>query len=158
MSRCPRPLSGSAGKCLHFFFDTSAIIKRYVRETGSDFVEELAEPESGNIIILAGITHVEVAATIARRLKGGSVTNTDAADALAAFTHDLHNRYLMVDIGPDILSAAMKMATKHALRGYHAVQLTAALDVNAELLASGLPPVIVVSADSELIQRQLRRG
>lgn len=93
-----------------FFCDTSAIVKRYVKETGSGFVEELAEPGSGNIIILAGITHVEVAAAIARRLKGGNVTNIDAADALVAFTHDLNNRYLTVDIRPDVLSAAMKMA------------------------------------------------
>ncbi len=130
-----------------FFFDTSAIIKRYVRETGSDFVEELAEPRSGNIIILAGLTHVEVAAAIARRLKGGSVTNTDAAESLAAFTHDLDNRYLTVDIRPDVLSAAMKMATKHALRGYDAVQLTAALGVNTEYL---LPLCLLLSSFQQM--------
>lgn len=107
---------------------------------------------------MAGITHVEVAAAIARRLKGGSVTNTDADAALAAFTHDLNNRYLTVDIRPDVLSAAMKMSTKLALRGYDAVQLAAALNSTAELLASGLPPVIVVSADSELNTAAIAEG
>ncbi len=141
-----------------FFCDTSAIIKRYGRETGSDFVNELAGTESGNVIILAGITQVEVAATIARRLKSGSVTNSDATDALAAFTLDLNNRYLTVDIRPDVLSAAMKMATKHALRGYDAVQLAAALNANNELLASGLPAVTVVSADRELNTAVIAEG
>lgn len=52
----------------------------------------------------------------------------------------------------------MKMATKHALRGYDAVQLTAALDANAELLASSLPPVIIVSADTELNAAAIAEG
>lgn len=141
-----------------FFFDTSAIVKRYGKEAGSDFVEGLAESESGNVIILAGITHVEVAATIARRLKGGNVTDTAAADALAAFKLDLNNRYITIDIRPDMLTAAMKIATKHALRGYDAVQLAAALDANTELLATGLPTLIVVSADGELNAAAVAEG
>ena len=141
-----------------FFCDTSAIVKRYGKEPGSDFVEELAMPESGHIIILADITRVEVAATIARRLKGGNVTDTAAVDSLAAFTLDLNNRYIMVDIRPDVLTAAMKIATKHALRGYDAVQLAAALDANTELLATGLPALIVVSADGELNTAAIAEG
>ncbi|MFN0279676.1 MAG: type II toxin-antitoxin system VapC family toxin [Pyrinomonadaceae bacterium] len=133
-----------------FFFDTSAIVKRYGREAGSDFVEELTQAENDNIIILAAITRVEVAATIARKLKGEDISKSYAADSLAAFNHDLTNRYLTVDISPELLSVAMKMATKHALRGYDAVQLAAALDANDELLANDLPPLTVVSADGEL--------
>ena len=44
----------------------------------------------------------------------------------------------------------MKLATKHALRGYDAVQLAAALEANDESLANGLPPLILVSADTKL--------
>ena len=54
-----------------FFCDSSAIVKRYVNETGSNFVEDLADVKNGNVILLARITQVEVAAAIARRLKGG---------------------------------------------------------------------------------------
>lgn len=107
---------------------------------------------------MAGITPVEVAATIARRLKGRNVTVTAAADALAAFKLDLNNHYITVDIRPDMLTAAMKIATKHALRGYDAVQLAAALDANTELLATGLPPVIVVSSDGELNTAAIAEG
>ena len=141
-----------------FFCDTSAIVKRYGKEIGSDFVEELAEPESGNLIILAGITHVEVAATIARRLKGRSITESTAADALAAFKLDLNSRYMTVDIRTEVLTAAMKIATKHALRGYDAVQLAAALYANRELFAAGLPGLIVVSSDGELNAAAIAEG
>ena len=128
----------------------SAIVKRYVNEIGSNFVDGLADIKNGNIILLARITRVEVVAAIARRLKNGSVTTADAQNAVAAFQHDLVNSYFTVEITPVLLSAAMSLATKHALRGYDAVQLAAALESNNESLANRLPPLILVSADTEL--------
>ena len=133
-----------------FFCDSSAIVKRYVNEIGSNFVDNLADLKSGNVILLARITRVEVTAAIARRLKNGSITTADAQNALAAFQHDLTNNYFTVEITPVLLSSAMSLATKHALRGYDAVQLAAALEANDERIANGLPPLSLVSADTEL--------
>lgn len=133
-----------------FFCDSSAIVKRYVNETGSNFVDGLADLQSDNIILLARITRVEVTAAIARRLKNGSITTADAQNALAAFQHDLTNNYFTVEITPVLLSVAMGLATKHALRGYDAVQLAAALEANDERIANGLPPLTLVSADTDL--------
>lgn len=100
-----------------FFCDSSAIVKRYVNEIGSNFVDGLADLKSGNLILLARITRVEVVSAIARRLKNGSVTAADAQNAVAAFQHDLTNNYFTVEITPVLLSVAMGLATKHALRG-----------------------------------------
>lgn len=106
--------------------------------------------KSGNVILLARITRVEVAAAIARRLKGGNIATADAQNALAAFQHDLTNNYLTVEITPVLLSVATTLATKRALRGYDAVQLAAALEANDERVANGLRPLTFVSADTEL--------
>jgi len=81
-----------------FFCDSSAIVKRYVNETGSNFVDSLADLKRGNVILLARITRVEVAAAIARRLKGGGIATADAQNALAAFQHDLANNYLRLKL------------------------------------------------------------
>jgi predicted nucleic acid-binding protein len=133
-----------------FFCDSSAIVKRYVVETGSTYVDALADLKSGNIVLLARITRVEVAAAFARRLKGTSLTAADAQKALALFQHDLMNNYFTVEITPGLLSEAMRLAVKHALRGYDAVQLAAALEANGERLSNSLPPLTLVSADTEL--------
>lgn len=133
-----------------FFCDTSAIVKRYVREAGSGYINELTHRDHGNAILLARITQVEVAAAIARRLKGKSITKTDAEDALYAFERDLTNKYISIEITTALLSEAMNKATQHALRGYDAVQLVAALQTNEEFIANELPPLILVSADTEL--------
>ncbi len=133
-----------------FFCDSSAIVKRYVNETGSNYVDNLADSKSGNIILLARITRVEFAAAVALRLKSGSIIATDAQNALAAFQHDLTNNYFTVEITPLLLSAAVTLATKHALRGYDAVQLAATLEASDERIANGLAPLTLVSADTEL--------
>jgi hypothetical protein len=44
----------------------------------------------------------------------------------------------------------MILAERHALRGYDAVQLAAALELQTVLTASGLPALTLVSADAEL--------
>ena len=133
-----------------FFCDSSAIVKRYVNEIGSNFVDGSADLKSGNIILIARITRVEVAAAIARRLKNASITSADAQNALAAFQHDLTNNYFTVEITPVLLSVAMNLATKHSLRGYDAVQLAAALEANDERIANRLLPLTMISADTEL--------
>lgn len=133
-----------------FFCDSSAIVKRYVNEIGSNYVDNLTDSKSGNIILLARITRVEVAAAIARRLKGKSINAADAQNALAAFQYDLTNGYYTVEVTPALLNAAVDLATKHALRGYDAVQLAAILAANDERIAGGLAPLILISADAEL--------
>ena len=133
-----------------FFCDSSAIVKRYVNEAGSNFVDNLADLKSGNVVLLARITRVEVVSAIARRLKNGSITTADAQSAVAAFQHDLTNNYFTVEITPVLLSSAMSLATKHALRGYDAVQLAAASEANDERIANGLSPLTLVSADTDL--------
>ncbi len=133
-----------------FFCDSSAIVKRYVNENGSNFVDSLTDLKSGNVILLSRITRVEVTSAIARRLKNVSLTTADAQNALAAFQHDLTNNYFTVEITPALLSSAIILATKHALRGYDAVQLAAALEANDERIANALTPLTLVSADTEL--------
>lgn len=133
-----------------FFFDSSGVVKRYVSERGSNFVDGSADLKSGNVVLLSRITRVEVAAAIARRLKSRSITATDAQNTLLAFQHDLTNNYFTVEVAPVLLSIAAGLATKHALRGYDAVQLAAALETNDEGIANGLPPLTIVSADTDL--------
>jgi hypothetical protein len=59
----------------HLFFDSSALVKRYLTETGSAWVISLTDPAAGNSIILAEITRVEVAAALGSRHRAsGGIT------------------------------------------------------------------------------------
>jgi len=51
-----------------YYFDTSGLIKRYVTETGSDWVNQLLQPENGHFFITCRLTMPEVYSAFARRL------------------------------------------------------------------------------------------
>jgi hypothetical protein len=52
----------------------------------------------------------------------------------------------------------MLLAETHGLRGYDAMQLATALEVNTLRIVSGLPPLTLVSADVELNAAAIAEG
>jgi hypothetical protein len=132
------------------FFDTSAIVKRYVREAGTSWVRSLTRIGSPDPIYLARITAVEVCAAVARRQRGASLPPAQAMAILSRFRRHLVRRYQIAEVTPALLSDAMDLAEVHGLRAYDFVQLAAALELNRLRVAAGLGGIILVSADLEL--------
>jgi uncharacterized protein len=133
-----------------YFLDSSALVKRYLNETGSKWVLDLFDPALDNEIFVAAITGVEIVAAITRRARGGNISITAAAIVCRQFRNDLQTNYQVVEINEEIINSGMNLAEARSLRGYDAVQLAAGCGVNTICIASGLTPVIFVSADNEL--------
>ncbi len=133
-----------------YFFDSSAIVKRYVQETGTALVRRVNRHGRPDRIYLARITAVETTSAVARRRRGGSLTAARVRSILTRFRSHLANRYRILEITPDLLNDAMRLANAHALRAYDAVQLAAVLELNGRYQASGLGGITLVSADRDL--------
>ena len=71
-----------------FFLDTSTVLKRYVQETGTAWVQALAAPTVRHSLFVVRIALAETVAAITRRERGGSITPQDAATAVADFQLD----------------------------------------------------------------------
>ncbi|MGO9597740.1 MAG: type II toxin-antitoxin system VapC family toxin [Isosphaeraceae bacterium] len=133
-----------------YLFDSSAVVKRYVQESGTGWIQGLAHPRAGNLTYLARITAVEVCAAIARRRRAGTIPSPDAALALARFRFDLAQEYFVLEITASLLADAMRLADTHELQAYDAVQLAAALELNGRWLAAGMNGIALISADHDL--------
>jgi predicted nucleic acid-binding protein len=133
-----------------YFFDTSALIKRHVREVGSAWVRSLTRPKASHTIYLSRITAVEVHSAITRRQRSGTLSPAQAGAILGHFRRHLSQRYILRDLDRPLLADAMLLARRHGLRAYDAVQLAAALQVNRMYQTTGVGPVTLVSADQEL--------
>ena len=133
-----------------FFFDSSALVKRYIQETGTTWVRNLTRRGASGMIYLAHITEVEGTAAVARRRQGGSLSLIRSAAILTRFRKHLAGRYLVLEITPALFADAVRLANIHALRAYDAVQLAAALELNSRWVAAGLGSITLVSADREL--------
>jgi predicted nucleic acid-binding protein len=110
----------------------------------------LLDVTAGHHLYVARITGVEVIAAIRRRARRGDIAAPDVAVALAQFRQDFAELYHSIEITPALVARAMTLAETHALRGYDAVQLAAAVEVNTRGITLGLPVLTLVSADGEL--------
>src|SRR5260370_42668566 len=133
-----------------FLFDSSATVKRYAIETGSKWVFDILRPSAGNSIFVAGVTGAEVVAALARKRKGKSLTAAQATKAISRFQRHFSLRYQKILITDSLVTAAMSYADKYELRGYDAIQLAAAKEIENELKEVGAASLIFVSADKDL--------
>ena len=133
-----------------YFFDSSGLVKRYAKETGSKWVIDLLKPWAKNVIVLARITGVEVTSALVRRQAKLPLLTVKSAKSIYRFQRDFRKRYVKINLTPLLTENAMQIAEIHRLRGYDAVQLASALEANQNRQTLGLSPIIFVSADNDL--------
>ena len=133
-----------------YFFDSSALVKRYVQETGTAWVLGICNPTANAPLYIARITGAEVVAAIARRERSDDLSAADTMRAINQFRLEFAHAFRIVDLTPALVLRAMDVAQTHVLRGYDAVQLAAALEIHALRSAQGMSSLTLVSADDEL--------
>lgn len=132
------------------FFDSSSLVKRFAKETGTSWIFSLVRPSAQNRLYLARITGVEVIAAITKRTRTGTLETNAASKAIKRFEREFQNRFVLIDISSQIIKTAMNLVKNHTLRGYDAVQLASALHTNRERIALGGMALTFISADKHL--------
>ena len=84
------------------YFDTSALIKRYVSEKGSARVVSLLRRHD---LLSSAITPVEVMSALCRRKRNGELSDEDFAVTLSRVQGE-RTRWELVELGPTVLSRA----------------------------------------------------
>ena len=134
-----------------YHFDASAIVKRYVDEVGSGWVRAVVDASAGNVISIADVTRAEVVSAITRRGREGTLDAEMAAESLRTFEADSAIQYRVVPTDYAIVSRAVDLLQQHPLRAYDAIQLATVVHANQSLLRYGLPLLVFVSADDDLL-------
>jgi predicted nucleic acid-binding protein len=135
-----------------FFLDSSALAKRYLTEMGSRWIRKLVDPKSTNTISIAELTQVEVAAALAARHRApGGISQRLRDGAVNLLAQHCKVEYKLVAITRTGLDRAVGLTQNYRLRGYDAIQLATALELNAALHAAGLSALTFVAADHDLI-------
>ena len=95
-----------------YFVDSSALVKRYVLETGTAWVRGITRRNPSTVIYIAHITAVEVTCAVARRRKGKTLTPPRASSILRRFRQHLAARYTVIEVTPDLLDEAMRLGKR----------------------------------------------
>lgn len=127
------------------YLDSSALVKRYIHEKGTDEVN--AWVEAAEMVVTGLITRVEVAAAIARVGRMNLISHEDALSALRVFRSEWES-FQRLPISENTVIRGDALAFEYNLRGYDATHLACALIWQETL---GLP-VTLASFDGQLIQ------
>jgi uncharacterized protein len=105
-----------------YFLDTSALVKLYVQEPGTDRLLPLVGNRQNRFAVLT-ISVVEVRSAIRRRERAGDIDNQAATAILESLKSHLETRFIRQAINDTVIDAALELLDRHALRAYDAVQL-----------------------------------
>ncbi len=133
-----------------YFLDSSALTKRYVTETGSDWIRALVAPETDHRLIIARITWVEVLSAFARRQREGVLTPKEMQRVIQLFRYDLNLQYRVIELDSHTAQIAGTLIVNYPLKAYDAVQLASALQVEEELTYISAQPLTFLVADTHL--------
>ena len=127
------------------YFDTSALIKRFVEEKGSALVTDLIDRESP--MATAKIAYVETYSGFTRKLREKQLSAAQYSRACQQFESEWP-AYVRVDTRDEILQLARDLIRRHPLRGFDAIHLASALTLKKALGEE----VIFAAADIRLLQ------
>lgn len=123
------------------YLDTSALVKLYVWEPGSQRMIQLAS-EAGHQLAICAVAQVEFQSAVRRRQRAGDLAADLLDHAVERFETHLKSRFLRQAVSDRVIDLAADLTARHPLRAYDAVQLAACLTLKA---GSQEAPVFVCS-------------
>ena len=148
----------------NYYFDASAIVKRYAYESGTAWVRQLCSAQDSethdrlHVVFLGEISRVEVAAALTQKAKRTKeITEQDADNAIKLFVNHLDVEYQIELLTSELIHSAAALAQRRALRAYDAVQLATALRTSHLLQENDLS-LTFVSGDEQLVQAAQAEG
>jgi len=145
-----------------FYFDSSALVKYYIIESGTVWVRNLIDSrldgEWANSVSTSALTWAEVISAFAKRHRMGEIPPHLYRALTARFLREARLRYGRLRVNDAVIELAVELIQRQPLRAYDAVQLATALILNGALIADKLPPLTFVSADDVLCQAARAEG
>lgn len=106
------------------YLDTSALVKLYVDEDGSDLVKRYVEQAS--VVSTAKIAFVEARSAFARANREEIISSTSYRQIIDRLHYDW-KRYMIVEISDRLIEAAGELVEEFGLRGFDALHFASAL-------------------------------
>lgn len=115
-----------------YYLDTSALVKLYVREPGTERMIRLVNPSSGHTFSVLALTRLEFRAAVRQRERKGNVGHEEAEAAITKLEEHLQRFYLVQLVTESVIEEAAALLDRHALRAYDAVQLAGCLTLRTQ--------------------------
>lgn len=132
-----------------YYLETSALVKLYIREPGTDQLLRLASRAANHRFAVLSLAQVEFRSAIRKRERVRDIDDALASELIARFEEHLETKYVSQTVNSSVLDAAKALIDRYALRAYDAVQLAGCLALKR---SAGKQPPTFICADQALIQ------
>jgi uncharacterized protein len=127
------------------FLDSSALVKRYIEEEGSDKVNALLE--EGLIAAASRLAYPEILAAITRRHKAGHLETPVFERIRKAFKADWAS-FTVIEMRSEVFRFVDTVIDRHALKGAAGIHLSTALWLKETMKED----VVFMASDVELLK------
>lgn len=131
------------------YFDSSALVKRYIREEGTEFVENLCEKE--RLIATSKLTYPEILSALARKLRAKEIRDSEYEYAFQKFSNDWAG-ITVLEFHDEIFEKLKGLIEVHSLKAADAVHLASALWLKESMKEQ----VVFVASDLALLKAASR--
>jgi predicted nucleic acid-binding protein len=138
------------------YLDTSALVKIYVQEKGTEQIRWLAHPDAGHRLAILSLSRVEFRAAVRRRARLGDIDAALADAVIRSFGQNLAGMFQMQPVSEAVLERAAEVVDRRGLRAYDALQLAGCIVLRATL--GDEVETQFVCADIELLEAARREG
>lgn len=132
-----------------YYLETSALVKLYVQEPGSDRLLQIASNWSENRLAVLALSPVEARSAIRRRERAGDIDPGTATLILDRLRQHLETIFIRQALSDTVLDGALEMIDRYALRAYDAVQLAGCLALKT---GAGKESPTFVCSDQQLLE------
>lgn len=137
---------------MRVFLDSSGLAKRYIRERGSDVVQDILSGATEAAVSLIGPPEIISALSRLRRQK--SLSDAQYGLAKKALFEDVEDMSV-VNLTLPVVQSAIGLLEEHALRTLDALHVACALEWQADLFVSADRRQLAAAAKSGLRVRQV---
>lgn len=133
------------------YCDTSALVKRYVDESGSERVNELWD--SASAVATSAVAFAEAISAFSRKCREGVLSDKEYKKILGKFKKD-YEQLILVPLNKELNMSIEAVLQRYPLRGFDAIHLASAL----VFLHSDMPKLIFACFDSSLNRSAINEG
>jgi len=138
-----------------YYLDTSALVKLYHQEAGTEVIEGLFS-KLNNSLMISELAALELYSTVARKLRSGEITDETFQEICKNFDDDCRNCFVVTP-----LTTMVSQSAKDLLRKYGKVNALGSLDalhLGAYSIAQTDGAIVLICSDSRLLEMAALAG
>ena len=144
----------------YFYFDASALAKRYTDEVGSDKIDFFFDNVPLEHLSCLTIGAMEVFWICVRKRNDGRITSHQFERAVTHLRHEVINsqsNFQTISTPDSVIWDVMRLIETHSLNSVDAIVLCSALDIAARLRNTG-DTLVLVASDQRLLRAAHAEG